>query len=150
MAPTRLFEDFTLGERWTSPPETISEAAIIAFARDNDPQPMHIDPHAAAAGPHGSVIASGWQIAALALKLFVQAGGYGGTPVLGLGCDELRWHEIVRPGDVLTVHREIIALRRSASRPQQGIIRTRISVNNQHGRTVLSMISTGMVPAREG
>jgi acyl dehydratase len=149
MSSVRLFDDFTVGEFWHSRPETITEASIIAFARDNDPQPMHVDPAVAANGPHGSVIASGWQIAALSLKLFVEAGGYGGTPVLGLGCDELRWREVVRPGDVLTAHREIIELRRSASRPGQGVIRTRITVTNQHDRTVLSMLSTGMVPTRD-
>jgi acyl dehydratase len=40
-------------------------------------------------------------------------------------------------------------LRRSASRPGQGVIRTRITVTNQHDRTVLSMLSTGMVPTRD-
>ncbi len=148
MASARLFEDFALGEVWESRGETLTQDAIVAFARANDPQPMHMDPVAAAAGPHGGVIASGWQLAALSLRLFVEAGGYGDTPVLGLGCDELRWKEVVRPGDTLRARREIIELRRSASRPDRGLIRTRIELINQDGRTVMSMISTGMVPTR--
>ena len=85
---------------------TITEEDIVEFARRYDPQPMHMDPAAAAKGPHGTVIASGWHIAALTLKVFVEAGGYGDTPVLGLGNDELRWNKVVRPGDRLTVKRE--------------------------------------------
>lgn len=148
MAPARLLEDFAVGEIWESREETITEEAIVAFARANDPQPMHMDPAAAAAGPHGSVIASGWQLAALALRLFVEGGGYGETPVLGLGCDELRWQEVVKPGDRLRARREVIEVRRSRSKPDRGLIRTRVSLINQAGRTVMSMISTGMVPAR--
>ena len=145
---TRYFEDFSVGDTWTSREETITEEDIVEFGRKYDPQPMHTDPVAGAEGPHGSVIASGWQIAALTLKLFVEAGGYGKTPVLGLGSDELRWKQVVRPGDRLTVKREIVELRRSRSNPMKGIIRTRITTTNQNGETVLSMVSTGMVGAR--
>ncbi len=144
----RYFEDLNVGDVWTSRELTVTEADIIDFARKYDPQPMHTDPVAAAKGPHGSVIASGWQIAALTLKLFVEAGGYGDTPVLGLGNDELRWSKVVRPGDRLTCRREIVELRRSKSNPRNGIVRTRITMTNQNGETALSMVATGMVAAR--
>lgn len=144
----RYFEDLTLGETWTSRALVISQDDIIAFAALYDPQPMHTDPVAAAAGPHGTIIASGWHICALTLKVFVEAGGYGDTPVLGLGNDELRWSQVVRPGDTLVVKREVVELRRSKSNPRNGLVRTRISVANQAGETVLSMISTGRITAR--
>jgi acyl dehydratase len=144
----RFFEDFSVGETWASRELKISEDDIVEFGTKYDPQPMHTDPETAAAGPYGSVIASGWQIAALTLKLFVEAGGYGKTPVLGLGSDELRWKQVVRPGDVLVVTREIVELRRSNSNPRKGIVRTRITTKNQKGETVLSMVSTGMIDAR--
>ena len=67
--------------------------------------------------PSQKTIESGWHIAALTLKVFVEAGGYGDTPVLGLGNDELRWNKVVRPGDRLTVKREVVELRRSRSNP---------------------------------
>jgi acyl dehydratase len=144
----RYFEDFTLDEVWTSPEFPVTEAEMLDFARRYDPQPMHTDPEAAARGPHGTVIASGWHIAALTLKAFVEAGGYGETPVLGLGTDELRWTQVVRPGDRLTVRREVVGLRRSGSNPMNGLVTTRITATNQSGRIVLSMVSTGMVSAR--
>ena len=144
----RYFEDFAVGDTWISPEFTMTEDDMLDFARKYDPQPMHIDPEAAANGPHGSIIASGWQIAAISLKLFVEAGGYGGTSVLGLGSDEWRWPRVVRPGDRLTVRREVVELRRSKSNPKKGLIRTRITVANQAGDTVMSMVSTGMVESR--
>jgi acyl dehydratase len=148
MATTRLLEDFAVGEAWSSRWETITEDAIIAFAEANDPQSIHTDPAAAANGRFGTVIASGWQIAALSLRLFVEDGGYGDTPMVGLGVDELRWKQIVRPGDRLQVHRTVIEVRRSASRPDRGIVKSRVEVKNQDGEAVLSMITVGQVPAR--
>ncbi len=150
MATTRLLEDFNVGEAWTSRWETVTEESIIAFAKANDPQPIHTDPAAAAKGRFGSVIASGWQIAALSLRLFVEDGGYGDTPMVGLGVDELRWTQIVRPGDRLQVHRTVIEVCRSASRPDRGIVKSRVEVKNQDGEAVLSMITVGQVPARTG
>ena len=144
----KYFEDLAVGDGWTSREITLTEAEMIDYARKFDPQPMHVDPEAAAAGPHGAIIASGWMIAALTLTLFIEDGGYGDTPVLGLGNDELRWSKPVRPGDTLTVRREIVELRRSGSKPTKGLVRTRIWATNQDGETVLSMVSTGMIDAR--
>jgi acyl dehydratase len=143
----RFLEDFVVGESWTSPAVELTETDIIAFARANDPQPMHTDPVAAADGRFGGLIASGWQVAALSMRLFIQSGGYGETPVVGMGIDELRWKKPVRPGDHLHVTREVIEARPS-SRPGFGVIRTRVSVINQHDEVVMTMLSLGQVPAR--
>lgn len=145
---TKHFEDFAVGDIWESRPHRMEEAEMQAFARTYDPQPMHTDPEAARTGPHGAIIASGWQVAALSLKLFVESGGYGDTPVFGLGTDELRWTKPVRAGDVLRFRRETVELRRSKSNPTRGIVRTRISAVNQDGDEVMSMVSTGMIAAR--
>lgn len=147
-AQSRFLEDFQVGETWTSREVVLTEEEMVRYARENDPQPMHTDPQAAAKSRFGGIIASGWQIAALSMRLFVEAGGYGRTPVVGLGIDELRWSQVVRPGDRLHVVREVIDVRRSKSRPAYGVIRTRVSVINQKGETVMSLISAGQVPAR--
>lgn len=143
----RYLEDFQIGERWTSAPTTLSEAEIIAFGQANDPQPMHTDPEAAKSSPFGGLVASGWQIAALSMRLFVQAGGYGKTPVVGMGIEELRWRKAVRPGDTLTVEREVVAVTRAES-DDKGTIRTRVNVRNQSDEVVMSLYTLGRVPAR--
>lgn len=144
----RYFEDFSVGETWTSKPLTLSEDDIVRYAREYDPQPIHTDPQKAAAGRFGTVIASGWQVAALSMRLFVEAGGYGETPMVGMGIDELRWRRPVRPGDTLRVTREVVATERHEKRPQFGIVRTRVSVTNQDGETVMTLVSLGQVPSR--
>lgn len=144
----RFLEDFKIGETWVSKTVEMTEEDMIAYARQNDPQPMHVDPEKAAAGRFGTIIASGWQIAALSMRLFIEGGGYGDTPVVGLGIEELRWRKPVRPGDKLTVTREVISTERSKTRPEFGTIRTKVTVSNQNDETVMTLISLGQVPAR--
>ena len=144
----RYLEDFQVGERWVSAPTLITETEIVAYGRANDPQPMHTDPEWARTGPFGGLIASGWQIAALSMRLFVQSGGYGKTPVIGMGIDELRWRKPVRAGDVLTVEREIVDVMLSTTHADRGTIRTRVSVRNQSGDLVMTLFTLGRVPAR--
>lgn len=148
MKTTRYFEDFQMGESWTSYPTPISESEIMSFGRDYDPQPMHTDPELATNGPFGELIASGWLIAAVSVRVFVQAGGYGDTPIVGLGIDELRWQRVVKAGDTLTFTREVAELRRSASNPGQGIVRTRVTACNQKGDVVMTLFTAARVPAR--
>src|SRR5690606_31566830 len=114
----RYLEDFEIGETWTSDPFEVSEHDIVTFARQYDPQPIHTDPEAAARSRFGGVIASGWHIVSLSMLAFIQAGGHGGTPAVGLGIDDLRWLKPVRPGDRLTVRREVVDIVRSKSRPE--------------------------------
>ncbi len=144
----RYFEDFSLGETWKSKPVFLTEDDIISYAKRYDPQPIHTDPEQAAAGRFGSVIASGWQVAALSMRLFVESGGYGETPVVGLGIDNLRWRRPVRPGDTLQVSRTVAELERHKTKSEFGIIRTEVTVTNQNGELVMSMVSLGQVPSR--
>ncbi|MCJ8140056.1 MaoC family dehydratase [Falsirhodobacter halotolerans] len=144
----RFFEDFTIGETWESREIELSQDDIIRYARENDPQPMHTDPEAASAGRFGGVIASGWQIAALSMRVFVEAGGYGKTPMVGMGIDELRWRRPVRPGDRLKVTREVISTEPHQKRPEFGVVRTKVTVTNQDNDVVMTLISLGQVPVR--
>ena len=149
-APGRVFEDFRLGETWESPAVTVSADEIVAYGLAFDPQPMHTDPVAAAHGPLGALIASGWHVAAISWREFHRAGGYGTTQVVGLGVDELRWHRPVCAGAVVVVQREVVELRPSASNPAHGIVRTRVSVRLQSGETAMTLMTAGRVPTRHG
>ena len=144
----KYLEDFREGEVWQSGSIVIGEDEMVAYAKANDPQPIHVDPDAAKNGPFGGIIASGWQIAALSMRLFVEAGGHGDAPIVGIGIDELRWRQAVRPGDALRTTREIVEVRRSASRPDRGTIRTRVTVLNQRDETVMTYYALGQVRAR--
>ena len=148
MSEPRYLEDFTIGETWESEPVTLTADEMIAFAKVNDPQPMHIDPERAKTGPFGTIVASGYQIAALSMRMFIQAGGNGATPVVGMGVDELRWLKPVRPNDTLVVRRELVEIKRSEKRPDSGMLRTHVTARNQNGEIVMSLYALGRVPAR--
>lgn len=147
-APYRYLEDLRAGERWVSPPVTITEEDIVAFGRDYDPQPMHTDPQAAASGPFGGLIASGWHMAALAMRLLVQGRSFGGTPIVGVGVDNLRWLQPVRPGDVLILERTIAGVEPPAKPGGRGTVRSLVEMRNQRGEVALRLEALGKVPSR--
>ncbi len=117
----RCLEDYKEGATYLCGSFTIGEDEIIAFARQYDPQPMHVDPVFAANGPFGAVIASGWHTVSRAMRLVVE----NFLPYDNLaspGIDELRWLRPVRPGDTLTLHVTVKEARRSRSKPDRGLI----------------------------
>jgi acyl dehydratase len=145
----RHFEDFKTGDRFESATYPVSEEAIIAFAREFDPQSFHLDAATAKETMFEGLIASGWHTAAITMRLFVQTLDFA-QGAIGLGVDELRWPNPVRPGDVLRVETEILDLRRSRSKPDCGIIRIRNVTQNQRGEIVQTMLASAIVPRRSG
>src|ERR1700754_2664999 len=106
----RYLEDLQPGEKWRSEAVTIDAQEVIDFGLRFDPQPFHTDPEAALASPFGGLVASGWHLAALAMRLCVKARLFGETPIVGVGADELRWLQPVRPGDTVHVERELVEI----------------------------------------
>jgi acyl dehydratase len=143
----RAFEDFPVGSRFLSSSYTISAEAMMKFAREFDPQPFHVDSPAASQTLFGGLIASGWQTAAVSMRLFVDTMNVAGE-IIGLAVDELRWPKAVRPGDKLRVEIEIIEGRLSESRPGYGIIRYRSVTRNQDDETVQRFVAAAMMPTR--
>ena len=147
-APERYFEDYTPGTVFTSGAIVVSEAEIIDFARQYDPQAMHTDPAAAASGRFGGLIASGWHTAALMMRLFATNFLSPASSVASPGIDELRWLQPVRPGDLLSLRVTVIEARRSRSRPGEGIVRSLAEVLNQEGEVVMSLRPTSFIACR--
>jgi acyl dehydratase len=145
--PRLYFEDLKVGDRFESATYPVSEEAIITFAREWDPQTFHLEPAVAKKTTLEGLIASGWHTAAITMRLFVQTLDFA-EGAIGLGVDELRWPNPVRPGDVLRVETEILDLRLSRSKPDCGIIRIRNVTQNQRGEIVQTMLASAMVPRR--
>ena len=144
----RWFEDYVPGMTAEAGPVRVEEAEVIDFARRFDPQPFHVDAEAAAAGPFGGLIASGWHTCALMMRLL--ADEYL-SPVSSLGSpgvDELRWLRPVRPGDELTLRTTVADARRSHSKPDRGVLVTRIELVDGAGAVVLRMMATNLVLLR--
>jgi acyl dehydratase len=147
---TRYFEDFHVGEVIDVGSVSVSQAEIIAFAEQYDPQPMHIDRDAASFTIYGGLIASGWHTVTLFMRLLVDSVVAKTSSLGSPGVEELRWPLPVRPGDTLHGSMEILETRVSNSRPTMGIVRWRGTVRNQDGKLVMSLIGTNFFGRRPG
>jgi len=148
--PERFFEDFEPGQVYELGSRTVTEADIVAFARDWDPQPFHTDPEAAAESVFGGLIASGWHTGAMWMRLYVDSLLGGPASQGSPGIEELRWLAPVRPGDTLHGRLTVLETRPSERRPGRGTVRIRGEMENQEGVTVLSLVSRGHFTRRGG
>ncbi len=147
-AADRHFEDFAPGSVEEFGPIGIDEAEVVAFARRFDPQPIHTDMAAAVAGPFGGLIASGWHTASLVMRVLVDHYLARGASLASPGVDELRWVQPVRPGDALRVRATVVEARRSQSKPDRGLVRTKIEAINQNDQVVMSMVAMNLFRCR--
>jgi acyl dehydratase len=143
----RYFEDLPPGARFESESLLVNEKQLIEFAHKFDPQMFHLDRKTAERSIFKGLVASGWHTAAMTMRLFVQTLNFA-QGAIGLGVDELRWPNAVRPGDELRVETEIVEARLSRSKPRHGIIRLRNVTTNQRGEIVQSMYANALVPRR--
>jgi acyl dehydratase len=144
----RFFEDFKVGDRFMSGGMTITEAAIIDFARQWDPQPFHTDPEFASEWTFGGLIASGLHTMAATLRLWLDLGIFRACSLGSPGIGEVQFPRPVRPGDTLRVVSDIVQLRPSASRPDRGIARLRQVTINQRGEQVMEQETTVFLKRR--
>ena len=135
----RYFEDYVPGSVFEYGKITLSEQEIVQFAERFDPQFIHTDPRAAAEGPFGGLIASGWHTAAVMMRLFVDHYLSHVASMASPGIDELRWSRPVRPGDSLSIRICVLEANRSRSKPDRGMVRSLIEALNQDREVVLSM-----------
>src|SRR2546423_5817107 len=119
----RYLEDFRVGQTFTSGTLRVDAERIKRFAAEFDPQPFHLDEHTARETMFRGLAASGWHTAALTMRLLVESGINPAGGVIGAGVEDLRWPRPVRPGDELHIESEVIEVRPSQSRPEQGWIK---------------------------
>jgi len=146
--PDLYFEDFQAGQVVELGSHTVTEEEIIAFARQWDPQPFHLDPEAAKESVFGGLIASGWHTGAMWMRLYVDSLLGSGSGQGSSGIEELRWLAPVRPGDTLSGRLIVLETTFSERHPDRGTIRIRGEMVNQDGATVMSMVSRGRFARR--
>jgi acyl dehydratase len=145
----RYFEDFRVGEVVELGSRGISEREIIAFAREFDPQPFHVDAVRARDSAFGGLVASGWHTIALYMRLLVD--GFIVTVANSMGSpgvDKIEWLKPVRPGDTLCGRLTILEMIPSKSRPDRGTVRTLGEMINQHGEVVMTTRGVGFFGRR--
>jgi acyl dehydratase len=141
------FDDFTVGDSFTSPGMTVTESLIIDFAMRYDPQPFHINVEAGEKSIFGGLVASGIHTVALTFRLLLMTGMLDnnlGSP----GFDEMRWLKPVRPGDTLCATAEVLDTRPSQKHSDRGTVRFRYTAQNQDSEEVFSVIGIQIIRRR--
>ena len=143
----QYFDDFAAGQTFGSGRRRIDNAQIKAFAREFDPQPFHTDEEAAKGTFFGGLAASGWHTAAMTMRLLTDFGPHVANGLIG-GSGEIAWPSPTRPGDVLHVECEILAVTPSRTRPERGMVLMRTETKNQHGEVREILTAKLVVPRR--
>jgi len=144
----RYLEDFQPGQRFGSGRLRVEGARIKSFATEFDPQPFHLDDDAARDTFFKGLAASGWHTAAMTMRLLVDGELRPAGGIIGAGFEEMRWPRPVRPGDELHVESEVLEVRPSKSRPDQGLIKVRTTTSNQNGEPVQVFVGNLIVLRR--
>lgn len=138
------FAELAAAGRFVLGPVTLDSGEVVDFASSFDDQWFHTDPEAAAHGPFGGLIASGWHTCGLAMRLVSRELLAGSESFASPGLSYLRWPHPVRPGDRLMLEVSVIEARRSASRPALGILRWQWVMRNSDEKVVLDLEATSM------
>jgi len=144
----RTFEDLPPGLTQTLGPLTVSKDDILAFAREYDPQPFHVDEVAAKDSFIGTLIASGWHSCSLNMRLLADGLILASSSMGSPGIDEVKWLKPVRPGDTLRSRMNVLESRVSKSRPSLGLVRFHFDMINQADETVLTQTNWIMFGTR--
>jgi acyl dehydratase len=145
----QYFEDIVVGSTARFGAYAVTREEVTDFAAKYDPQPFHLSDDAAAQTHFGRLSASGWHTCAMTMAMLVENLKANRQAGLGSpGIDELRWLKPVYPGDTLRCESQVLEKRRSASRPEMGIFKSRLTVFNQDDVAVMSMVSNGLIATR--
>ena len=145
----RYLEDFAVGQKFGGTLRIrVDEERVKSFAAEFDPQPFHLDDTAARGSIFRGLAASGWHTAAMTMRLLVESDVKPAGGIIGAGFDEFRWPRPVRPGDELSIEAEVLEVRPSKSRPDQGMIKLRTTTLNQNGEPVQISVGNLVVPRR--
>jgi acyl dehydratase len=146
--PRLHWEDFSLGQVTECGSRVVTRAEIVAFAAEYDPQPMHLDEHAARATLMGGLVASGWHSCCILMRMLTDSLLHDASFMGAPGVDEVKWLAPVRPGDRVTARATVLETRASRSRPNVGFVKFRFELLDTSGRTVMVLIVSPMFGRR--
>lgn len=145
----RHYEDLRVGEVIDLGHTSVSKEMIVTFAREFDPFPFHLDEAAAKASLLGGLASSGWQTAALSLRMLGDSFLNTIASMGGLGFSDLKWKKPVMVGDTIGGTATIASLRRSRHHPERGIVQLDLDIRNQKGEPVMSMRLANLIELRD-
>jgi len=144
------WEDYKVGQKNAFGSYEVTREEIIEFASKYDPQPFHLSDEGAAGTHFGKLSASGWHTASMGMAMMaenmknVEAASLGSP-----GLEQLLWKKPVHAGDTLRMETEVIESRRSKSRPDMGLTKSRVTILNQNDDIVMESVNIGMTVVRD-
>lgn len=145
----RHYEDLSIGEIVDLGTTKVTKDMIITFAKEFDPFPFHIDEKAAKESLLGGLGSSGWQTAALSLRMLVDTFLSKIASAGGLGFSDLKWKRPVMVDDTIGGTIKISGLRRTHSHPEWGIVTLDFDIRNQKDQPVMTMSLSNLVDVRD-
>jgi len=144
----KYFEDFQVGQSLDCGSKIFHKDEMVAFARQFDPQPFHVDEEKAKRSVFGGLIASGWYTCSVCMRLIVDAIVNQTASMGSPGVDSLRWLKPVRPGDRLRLRATVIEAEASKSRPDRGRLTFTYELSGADGDPVMSMRAVAILGRR--
>jgi len=130
----RYLDELELGLEWTSAGRTITETDVVTFATwSGDMHPLHTNEEYAKTTQFGGRIFHGPGALALAFGLEMALGWKNGSAIAFLGINNWNLCAPIRIGDTITVSEEVIGIKPSATKPDRGVVTTRVQILNQNG-----------------
>lgn len=142
-----FLDDLQVGQKFISGTLTLDESQVVAFARQFDPQPFHLNAEAAKGTFFGGLVASGWHTAAITMRLMVESGPPIAGGIVGAG-GEITWPRPTQPNSTLHVVSEVVEIKPSRSRPDRGMVTVHNETRNQDGEVVQVLTTRIVVPRR--
>lgn len=144
----RFLEDFTVGTTLALGSTIVDRDEVIAFGRRFDPHPFHVGEEEAASTSFGEVIASGWHVGAMFMRMYVDRVLSDTASLGGAALDAMRLPRPVRPGDELHAEVEIVEVRPSAFKPDRGTLTVAATLWTDAG-VVMTFRLSGRVARRQ-
>jgi acyl dehydratase len=142
------YEDFKPGFFGSFGPRKVTRDEIVEFAREFDPQPMHLDEEAAKKSLLGGLAASGWHMAAIQMRMLADGFYNRALSLGGPGLEELRWVAPLRPDTDVVSDVHVLETRTSKSRPDVGIVKFKFELREASGKTLMTQLITTMFRRR--
>ena len=147
--PGKLFEELIVGDVFRHQPgRTVTESDNVLFScLTMNPQPLHVDFHAAAKAEFGKPLVNSIFTLGTAIGLSVSETTLG-TTVGNLGFEKIEFPRPVFHGDTIYAETEVVEKRESRSRPEWGIVIFEHRAKNQHGDLVMRCRRAAMMRRR--
>ena len=135
----RCLEDYAEGAVYEFAKKiSVSEADIIRFAKEFDPQYFHLDPEAAKNSIYKGLIASGGHTIAVTFRLYIENFLPGKASLGSPGIDEVRWLKPLRPGDELRIRLTVLSVKPSQSKNDRGTVASLVETINQKEEVIMT------------